>query len=161
MKSKNYGLLTLRRAENTDYKWKFCEIIDFVNSSTADMRMIFPLHLRTKKAYRNLKIKYNKHIEIISPIGYFDILMLIKYSKFIMTDSGGMQKEAFFLNVPSITLRDETEWRETVDSRWNMLYKNYKGINEMKRNYDYYYGDGRAAERIVNTIMEYLPHSIS
>ncbi len=152
LKDKDYYLLTLHRAENTDNREKLEEIIKFVNSISENRTVLFPMHPRTTKIYKDIKIRFDKNIRIIEPLGYFDILQLLNNSKLVMTDSGGMQKEAYWLKIPCITLRDETEWVETVQSGWNVLYKNYNGnynISDVNRTC---YGDGKAAERIVKFI---------
>jgi len=143
----DYCLLTIHRAENTDRKDAFENVVQFVNNTANGRKVIFPMHPRTKKVYEGAEKKFADNIKIIEPAGYFDILMLLKNSSLVMTDSGGMQKEAYWLNVPCITLRDETEWVETVESGWNVLYREYTGSHRMS-NTDAHYGDGQTAERV-------------
>lgn len=150
LSEKSYYLLTLHRAENTDNLEILEEIIDFVNNVSQGRTVIFPMHPRTRKVYDNTRKKFASDIRIIEPVGYFDILMLLKNSTFIMTDSGGMQKEAYWLKVPCITLREETEWVETIESGWNVLYKNYNGMPHPSQSQQFFYGDGKASEKIVN-----------
>ncbi len=147
-------MLTLHRAENIDNTERFEEIIDFVNNISGDKTVIFPIHPRAKKIYENTKIKFAENVRIVKPVDYFDILMLIKTSALVMTDSGGLQKEAYWLKIPCITLRDETEWVETVKSGWNILYKDYTGSHNPMDEKEANYGDGKAAERIVYLINE-------
>ncbi len=153
---KNYYLLTLHRAENTDNMERLEEIIGFVNDISGDKTIIFPIHPRTRKVYGNAKKRFVENVKIVEPVDYFDILMLLKTSALILTDSGGLQKEAYWLKIPCITLRDETEWMETVQGGWNILYKDYNGSHNLKDVNGTYYGDGKAAERIVYLINEGL-----
>ena len=152
---KDYNLLTIHRTESTDNLDKLHEIIDFVNNASTDMQVIFPMHPRTKKVYGNAKVKFSSNVRIIEPVSYFDLLMLLKNSVLVMTDSGGMQKEAYWLKIPCVTLRDETEWIETIQSGWNVLYKNYKGIVSPPIENNPCYGDGKASDRIVNVLKTY------
>lgn len=153
---KDYCLLTLHRAENTDNKKRFDEVIEFVNDMSRNREVIFPMHPRTKKTFQKSKTKLSKSIKIIESVGYFDMLTLLKNSSLLMTDSGGMQKEAYWLKIPCITLRDETEWGETLQSGWNILYKEYRVPHTPSDRRTNHYGDGKAAERIVSTIMRFL-----
>lgn len=150
--SGNYSLLTLHRAENTDNYNKFEEIISFVNETSLGETVIFPMHPRTKKAYEGTDKKFTDNIKIVDPVGYFDILMLLKNCSLVTTDSGGMQKEAYWLRVHCITMRDETEWVETVESGWNVLYKDYGGSHKALDVDGIPYGDGKTAERVVNLL---------
>jgi UDP-GlcNAc3NAcA epimerase len=153
---KDFHLLTLHRAENTDDLKSLEEIIDFVNNRSRSRTVIFPMHPRTKKIYEKAGKKFGNNVRIIEPLGYFDMLLLLKHSKLLMTDSGGMQKEAYWLKVPCITLRKETEWIETVESGWNVLYKDYEGIPFSSQQQKLFYGDGKAAEKIVTIISEII-----
>ena len=136
--------MILHRAGNTDNQKNLEDIINFVNNVSQGKTVIFPMHQKTKKVYDNLKKRFASNIRIIEPIGYFDTLILLKNSELVMTDSGGMQKEAYWLKVPCITLREETEWIETIGSGWNILYKTYKGIPHPSELQQSFYGDGRA-----------------
>ncbi|MBI5740636.1 MAG: UDP-N-acetylglucosamine 2-epimerase (non-hydrolyzing) [Nitrospirae bacterium] len=150
---KTYRVLTVHRAENTDNEVNFKEIIDFVNDTSSGSSILFPMHPRTRKVYENIRTKFSGNVRIIGPVGYFDFLTLVKNSELVMTDSGGLQKEAYWLKVPCVTLRHETEWVETVQSGWNVLYRDYKGSHRPSEAEGLLYGDGRAAERIVETLI--------
>jgi UDP-GlcNAc3NAcA epimerase len=122
--AQNYYLATVHRAENTDAQKYLEQILSaFSRIATPNCPLILPLHPRTKKCIDQFKLHthISDCVKIIPPVGYFDMLVLEKNAKTILTDSGGMQKEAYFHRVPCITLRNETEWTETVTSGWNQL----------------------------------------
>jgi UDP-N-acetylglucosamine 2-epimerase len=154
LEKKDYYLLTIHRAENTDNSQKLKEIVHFVNNVIADKTVIFPMHPRMVKIYEQAEIKFPESVKIIEPLGYFDLVLLLKYADVLFTDSGGMQKEAFWLKTPCVTLRDETEWVETVESGWNVLYKNYKGFHLISDEPPAIYGRGTTGTSIVKTILD-------
>lgn len=153
----SYRLVTLHRAENVDNPYKLKELLDFA-SKIDSKKVIFPVHPRTKNTLSGL-VALPKNLLTIEPLGYIDMLKLIKCASVVMTDSGGVQKEAFWLKVPCITLRDETEWIETVESGWNVLYKEYCGNHHLKDVNLSCYGDGNSAERIIRVILDSLEGS--
>ena len=153
---KKYYLLTLHRAENTDDPRVFKKIVQFINTVANGTTVIFPMHPRTKNVYAKSEAKFDSNVRIVEPAGYFDLLALLKNSSVLLTDSGGMQKEAFWLRTQCITLRNETEWVETLDGGWNTLYKNFKGISPPSSNQPPVYGDGRAAEKILAILLKLL-----
>ena len=116
-----FGVITLHRAENTDDEKRLREIFDALNE--LDMELVFPCHPRTKARLDNLGLssKARKDFRIIEPLPYFELLSLVRSSAVIFTDSGGVQKEAFWLRTPCITLRDSTEWVETIEADANVL----------------------------------------
>lgn len=115
---KGYYLSTIHRAENTDNPEKILKI--FTAFSRLDKPVLLPLHPRTKKLIENYNINL-KNIIIIKPIGYLLMLYLTSNAYMVVTDSGGVQKEAYFLKTPCTTLRDQTEWIETLKNEWNVL----------------------------------------
>jgi UDP-N-acetylglucosamine 2-epimerase len=119
--SQNYGLMTIHRAENTADPVKLVELFDSLNK--LETKIIIPLHPRTKKVLEEIGYlkKLGKNIEIIDPLGYLDFLWLMSNSNFIMTDSGGIQEEALMLDVPCITLRENTERVVTLKNDANIL----------------------------------------
>jgi UDP-N-acetylglucosamine 2-epimerase len=122
IKPKEYCLATIHRAENTDNYERLKNILTAF--SKLDEIVVFPIHPRTRKMinYYGLDgLLDNDNVKVIDPVGYLDMLKLEKNAKAILTDSGGVQKEAFWLKVPCITLRDETEWIETINLGWNRL----------------------------------------
>ena len=166
LESKKFRLATVHRAENTNDPERLTQILlALIEIATPDCPVIFPLHPRTKVYINNYKlnatIATNSALRLIDPVDYLDMVMLEKNAETIFTDSGGVQKEAYFHRTPCITLRDETEWTETVDAGWNQIagYKTEKIIaclncktekSEIKE-----YGDGHAAEKIINAIVKY------
>ena len=128
LEAKTYILATVHRAENTDNPARLMEIFEGLDEVARDIPVILPLHPRTKKCLINSKFKIqNSKLRCISPFGYLDMVMLEKNARLIVTDSGGIQKEAFFHKVPCVTLRDETEWVELVDAGVNVLVGADKG----------------------------------
>ncbi|MDY0095877.1 MAG: UDP-N-acetylglucosamine 2-epimerase (non-hydrolyzing) [Candidatus Vecturithrix sp.] len=117
--SKNYVLATIHRAENTDDSKRLSAIFD--GFSAFGQEIVLPLHPRTRARLNALKMVLSSNIRIVEPVGYLDMAMLEKNASLIATDSGGVQKEAFFYRVPCVTLRNETEWMELVDASWNHL----------------------------------------
>lgn len=115
----DYYLLTIHRAENTDSIRILKTMIKILGGLNA--QIVFPLHPRTRKKIKEFSIIIPPNIKAIPPVGYLDMLALEKNARIILTDSGGVQKEAFFLRIPCVTLRDETEWVETVDSGMNVV----------------------------------------
>jgi UDP-N-acetylglucosamine 2-epimerase len=120
LENKGYYLATVHRAENTDDASRLREILDVL--TRLDKPTILPLHPRTRARIRKLGLEMDKSKLVqIAPLGYLDMLILQKNALAVLTDSGGMQKEAYWLGVPCITLREETEWLETIQSGWNVL----------------------------------------
>lgn len=120
LKSKGYYLATIHRASNTDDPERLKAIIEALEE-LGDV--VFPCHPRAEKYLRRFGLweDLNRKVRVIKPVGYLDMISLEKSAKKIITDSGGVQKEAYLLNVPCITLREETEWVETVEDGWNVL----------------------------------------
>ena len=114
---KGYVLATIHRAENTDQPERLEELFEALGS--LEIPVVLPLHPRTKSKLANIRIANNIHI--IEPVSYLQMLSLTKNAVKVLTDSGGLQKEAFWLNTPCITLRTETEWVETLENNWNCI----------------------------------------
>ncbi len=112
-------LCTLHRAENTDDLKRLSSIVKALNKISKEYVVILPLHPRTAKILRSNDIELDA--TITPPLGYLDMIELLKKTKLVLTDSGGLQKEAFFFSKPTVTLRDETEWVELVDNGFNVL----------------------------------------
>ena len=119
-----YALVTIHRAENTDNEKKLGILLETFNEiAAAGWNLIFPVHPRTAKVLRLKFPQWSAHsrLHLIDPVGYLDMLRLLNHARLILTDSGGLQKEAFFLGCPCITLREETEWVETSVGGGNIL----------------------------------------
>lgn len=118
--SNSFVLCTIHRAENTDNEDRLREIFKALSEIASETQVILPIHPRTKKIIESLNIDIS-NITLIEPVGYLEMVWLIDNCLLVMTDSGGLQKEAFFFSKPCITLRDETEWVELTQNRFNIL----------------------------------------
>jgi UDP-N-acetylglucosamine 2-epimerase len=158
---KKYLLATVHRAENTDDPVRLQNILTAF--AQIDEPVIFPVHPRTRHRLIELGIDHQKseisNLKFIEPLGYLDMVRLEQSARMILTDSGGMQKEAYWLGVPCITLRDETEWVETVQTGWNVVAgTDSDRIVETVRSFippatrPPLYGDGQAASRCVDRL---------
>lgn len=159
LQEKSYLLATVHRPENTDHEKRLQNILSALEETK--QIIIFPVHPRTKKTLQHLDYQPPHNVKLIEPVGYFEIIALEKSARLILTDSGGMQKEAYWLRVPCITLRDETEWIETVENGWNILtgadsQKIITAINNFipPKNQPSLYGNGQIAEKIINALLE-------
>jgi len=165
LKPKEFILCTIHRASNTDNTENLKNI--FIGLTSSREVIILPLHPRTKKKInqnKSFKKYIGQNIKIINPIGYFDMICLEANAKKIVTDSGGVQKEAYFNKVPCITLRENTEWVETIEQGVNQLVgvdpgKIKESINNFypqEQNYfKQLYGDGKTSEKIVKILNNY------
>jgi UDP-N-acetylglucosamine 2-epimerase (non-hydrolysing)/UDP-GlcNAc3NAcA epimerase len=160
--SQGWYLSTIHRAENTDDVLKIEEILAALEKLSYPV--IFPVHPRTKGMVSELCKKYfYTNIICVDPIGYKEMLYFTKNAQKIITDSGGLQKEAYILHIPCITVRDQTEWVETLQGNHNVLTKPCKSdilekvvkLSPDSGNHPNYYGDGKAAEKICKIIGEY------
>ncbi|MCH2215511.1 MAG: UDP-N-acetylglucosamine 2-epimerase (non-hydrolyzing) [Flavobacteriales bacterium] len=152
----NFALCTLHRAENTDNAKRLTAFVESLNEIHQELPVVCPLHPRTKKKLEENGLALNVHI--IDPVGYFDMIELLKHCRLVFTDSGGLQKEAYFFNTPCITMRDQTEWVELVENGFNVLSEpNIESMREafermtsIKLNFQIdLYGDGLAAKSIL------------
>lgn len=164
LEPKTYYLTTMHRVENVDYPERLKKIVNILGGLKTDV--ILPVHPRTMKMLKKFKIKLSANIKQVIPVSYFDMLVLEKNAKLILTDSGGVQKEAFFLRIPCITMREETEWVETVACKMNIVAGIDKGrilesINIFsRRKISFFvrdpYGDAHAAIKIAKLIRDFL-----
>lgn len=153
LKGARYALCTLHRAENTDDHARFAEILDYINVAAKDLRIVFPAHPRTRPILSNMADRLENWL-IVDPLGYFDLHRVLAGAELVLTDSGGLQKEAYFHRKPCITLRDETEWIETVEAGWNRLWTSPEFRSPRRDIADY--GAGDAAELTLAAIARLL-----
>jgi UDP-GlcNAc3NAcA epimerase len=155
----DFILCTIHRAENTNDPNRLKQICAALTESK--QQIVLPLHPRTQKYIADYGITIGENVRIIEPIGYLDMVQLEATARKIVTDSGGVQKEAFFLGKPCITLRDETEWVETIQNGWNCLVgadksviceaiQNFQPTEERKS----YFGNGNAATLLVELLQK-------
>ena len=152
----DYCLLTMHRAENTNIS-TLLKRFEQINS--IDLDIVFPIHPRTKKLITENSIDLPKNIKIIDPVGWFEMINLVSNSQFVITDSGGLQKEAFWCKKFCFTLRNETEWIETVEQKANVLIKDNSNfvINFDKRsNFSNPYGKGDSSIKVIEAINNYF-----
>lgn len=159
LNNNEYILTTIHRAENTNDILRLKNIIEALNES--DKTIVLPLHPRTRKYINDYSLNINNNIKLIEPVGYLDMISLEGNSSKIVTDSGGVQKEAFFMKKPCITMREETEWIETVENGWNILVGTDKDkildsiVNFMpNKPQKKIFGDGNSSEKICRIIEE-------
>jgi len=169
----SYSLATVHRQENTDDRARLAGIFKaFGKIAKKECPLIVPLHPRTLKAIKEKRISLsrNPHLRVIQPLKYLDMLALLSQAKSVLTDSGGLQKEAFFARVPCITLRNETEWVETVQTGWNRLsgaepetiveaFHSARKPDSGRE--DRLFGDGKASNRIVDLLLENIPYEVT
>jgi len=165
LNSGEYVLGTIHRADNTDNKHRLEAVLKAF--SALEEKVYLPLHPRTKSKIDsfglNSILEQANNIKIVEPISYLEMLLLEKHAKAIVTDSGGVQKEAYFAKVPCITLRDQTEWVETIETGWNQLV-NPLEVNlaeklsnlQLGEPIEDLYGDGNAAKKIVSILTSYF-----
>ena len=152
-----YQLLTVHRAENTDQPDRLAAIL--LGVAASGVRTVFPAHPRTLAVLKRRSDRLPANLQVIDPVGYLEMLVLEDSAELIATDSGGVQKEAYFAGRPCITLRRTTEWTETVAAGWNKLVdadaqaiavamKTFRPSGERPD----LFGDGHAAEHVVQAI---------
>lgn len=153
-----FYLATVHRAENTDNYNRLSSILTALDTVSQTIPIVLPLHPRTGKLIASLDYK---NLRLIEPVGYFDMITLLSHCNGVFTDSGGLQKEAFFFHKPCVTLRDETEWVELVEHGFNILtgadinkiLQAEKNFIPLKQNYSKsLYGDGKASQKIVDIL---------
>ncbi|MGX1106023.1 MULTISPECIES: non-hydrolyzing UDP-N-acetylglucosamine 2-epimerase [Bradyrhizobium] len=145
---KTYSLATIHRAENTDDREQLLAVVRFLQDQSQKYPVVLPLHPRTRQAALRMGVALDG-LKIIDPVGYFDMAKLLHNAVEVYTDSGGVQKEAYFHRVPCTTLRDETEWTETIAHGWNRLWM--QPAQAIRREIEEY-GTGRAAYNVTRLL---------
>jgi UDP-GlcNAc3NAcA epimerase len=159
-----YALCTVHRAENTDDHERLAGIISGLARISRELPVILPIHPRTRHLLEKEKI--DTKARVIEPVGYLEMLDLLKHCTIVLTDSGGLQKEAYFFAKPCVTLREETEWTELVEHGCNLIVgtdpeRIFAGYRTMRKaGIDFgkdLYGGGRAASRVVEALKRHAP----
>jgi UDP-GlcNAc3NAcA epimerase len=171
----DYGVVTVHRAENTDDETRLTNLLAAFNDiAESVLKLVFPVHPRTARLLSSRFPEWSPHprLHLTEPVGYLDMLCLVKHARMTLTDSGGLQKEAFFLGCPTITLREETEWVETIHAGANILAgvdpnkirdavstwesRLSLGRPEFSATVPAWFGDGHAAEKIRDALVGFL-----
>jgi len=160
----HYALVTVHRAANTDSRGRLASIVGGLIELARSLPVLFPVHPRTRKALAAHGVEVDApNLTLLPPLGYLDMMTLVRYAAVVATDSGGLQKEAYFFRVPCVTLREETEWIELVETGWNRLISPTErpeaiasaireAIGTQGQEVELY-GGGRASERIVDALL--------
>lgn len=162
VKPQNYILATIHRAENTDNLDRLHEIVSALNELSQNIDVVMPIHPRTQKIFE--ASGFDIQFKLIDPVGYFDMITLLKNCNIVMTDSGGLQKEAYFFGKFCLTLRDETEWVELVENGYNFICGANRSkiaemymqvIHKLYPNKINLYGNGEAANNVINYLINH------
>jgi UDP-N-acetylglucosamine 2-epimerase len=158
-----YVVLTAHRSGNVDDPERLTKLVELIEA--VPHKVVFPVHFRTEARLETAdlfdRLEQAPHVELTPPLGYLDFLKLARHARAILTDSGGVQKEAYLLGVPCVTLRDTTEWVETVDAGWNVLVDLDRdaALRALERRppteRPELYGGGHAAERVCEVVDAY------
>lgn len=169
LQSKSYLLLTMHRAENTSSRYFFIQLLETFEA-LKDNIIVFPIHPRTKKMFESFgllnRLLKCSNVKTLLPVGYIDFIALLQNSLKVITDSGGIQKEAYLLNVPCITMRNNTEWVETIEGQWNVLTgvdskKIVKAVRRQTPNSKFsesIFGNGRTSQVISELVSIIISH---
>lgn len=145
-----FQLATLHRAENTDDRDALARALAYLDEAARQSPLVLPLHPRTRDAASHFGLGFGA-IRVIEPVGYLAMIALLDGCTRVLTDSGGLQKEAYFFRKPCVTLRESTEWTETIEAGWNRL---WNGPDYAPRREIVAYGDGHAAERVAAVLAD-------
>ena len=148
----SYAVSTIHRAENTDDAERFSRVMDWLAEAAQQTPIVMPIHPRTRNLLTQRDLAPTG-VRLIDPLGYLDMTQLLHNARAIYTDSGGIQKEAYFHRVPCVTIRDETEWVETIDAGWNRLWTT---VDYLPRGEITDYGTGQSAQLISGVIGAFI-----
>lgn len=160
-KGVDYILATIHRAENTDNEIRLRQILETLNH--LDIPVVLPVHPRLRKMMQVYQLEFSDVVHAIEPVGFFDMMTLLHGCKIVVTDSGGLQKESYMMERPTITLRDSTEWIETVDSGWNQLSETTPAefetalalaLGDKPNSHPSFYGEFGVGKRMVQILAE-------
>ena len=160
----SFVLATCHRAENTDHPERLKEIVKSISSISSSLPVILPIHPRTKKIISEMSdVGFAKSVICVAPLPYLDMVCLEQAAAVILTDSGGVQKEAFFFKTPCVTIREETEWMETIELGVNSLVpakegeilRAVMGYSKVKFGAEQPYGDGAAADKLLSIMGDF------
>jgi UDP-GlcNAc3NAcA epimerase len=152
LKPGGYAVATIHRAENTDDPERFARVIAWLEAAARERPVVMPVHPRTRKLLASRGL-VPAGLTLIDPVGYLDMARLLSQAAAVFTDSGGLQKEAYFHRVPCVTLRDETEWVETIEAGWNRLWTGPQAASQREISD---YGTGNAANIIADLMARHL-----
>jgi UDP-GlcNAc3NAcA epimerase len=144
----SYAVSTIHRAENTDDPERLAKITAWLDEAARERPIVMPLHPRTRKLMADADL-VPAGVRLVNPLGYLDMTRLVRHAVAVFTDSGGLQKEAYFHRVPCVTLRDETEWVETIEAGWNRLWTTPE--YRLRRDIEDY-GQGNSAQLVAEII---------
>ncbi|MCU4674741.1 UDP-N-acetylglucosamine 2-epimerase (non-hydrolyzing) [Catenovulum sp. 2E275] len=164
--AEKFVLLTMHRAENTDSLVHLTQLVNAINQLSEQIQVVFPIHPRTVQTIKKHLLSFTPNVQLIEPVGYLEMLWLLQHCECVLTDSGGLQKEAYFSQKYCVTLRNETEWVELVDMGVNFLVGSNAELILEKVNavltdtiptlaFKPVYGTGQAAIQISNVLMQY------
>lgn len=149
LQPKRYAVSTIHRAENTDDSERFKAVVAWLEKAAEEQPIIMPVHPRTRKLMTSRGLE-PKGVRLVEPLGYLDMALLVHNATAVFTDSGGLQKEAYFHRIPCVTLRDETEWVETIAAGWNRLWTSAQYAGPRRDIADY--GSGKSAPEIARLV---------
>jgi UDP-GlcNAc3NAcA epimerase len=159
LEGRSFAVATVHRAENTDDPAQLARVVAYLRQAAGARVVVFPVHPRTARRLADAAID-TSGLRLIEPLSYFDLHRLVDAAELVMTDSGGLQKEAYFHRTPCITLRGETEWVETVEAGWNRLWTDPEPDRDRERRDIPDYGAGAAGAACVAAIRAFLdPHA--
>lgn len=150
---REYVVATVHREENTCSRERLDSIFHYLRDAAERLPVVFPMHPRTRQAAKTFNLSFEGLFDV-EPVGYLDMTRLVAGARSVYTDSGGLQKEAYFHRILCVTLRNETEWVETINSGWNRLWQGADYVQPRRDIKDY--GDGAAAEKIVKVLAEFV-----
>jgi len=159
----DFIIATIHRAENTDDATRLRNIVEIFNH--IELPVVLPVHPRLRKMMTEHQLTFSENVYAIDPVGFLDMVTLLHASKIVITDSGGLQKESYMMKRPTITLRDSTEWIETVDSGWNRLCEPDQdtlkqalsdALNNIPETHPSFYGEYGVGERMVKVLVDAL-----